>query len=322
TFRHGQIPVGPDTPDKHGVDPNEVTKNVKETVHYVGAGDKTPADNVQTSKWTRTVTVDVVTGNVIADGQYTTDWSIAKGEKSVYDQVDTPIVEGYHADKRQVNATAVTQNDIEVTVTYTPNGKIIAVDPEGNPIPNVPTPQYPTDPTKVTPDEPVPEIPGYTPSVPSVTPTDPGKDTPVPYTPSTPVTPEIPGQPTTPVNPTSPDQPTTPETPTPQQPVTPQPPTPQPTAPTPTPTEQTNKPRRSSDSNRPKSQNENVTPRPTVNSRRVPTASTSVSNEKKDTLPQTGEKNSSILSTLGLALLNVVSLGLFAVVSKKRRKKN
>ncbi|MCC4409596.1 mucin-binding protein, partial [Limosilactobacillus reuteri] len=163
TFRHGRIPVGPDTPDKHGVDPNEVAKNVKETVHYVGAGDKTPADNVQTSKWTRTVTVDAVTGNVVADGQYTTDWSIAKGEKSVYDQVDTPIVDGYHADKRQVNATAVTQNDIEVTVTYTPNGKIIPVDPDGNPIPNVPTPQYPTDPTdptKVTPDEPVPTIPG------------------------------------------------------------------------------------------------------------------------------------------------------------------
>ncbi|MCC4410644.1 YSIRK-type signal peptide-containing protein, partial [Limosilactobacillus reuteri] len=182
TFRHGRIPVGPDTPDKHGVDPNEVAKNVKETVHYVGAGDKTPADNVQTSKWTRTVTVDAVTGNVVADGQYTTDWSIAKGEKSVYDQVDTPIVDGYHADKRQVNATAVTQNDIEVTVTYTPNGKIIPVDPDGNPIPNVPTPQYPTDPTdptKVTPDEPVPTIPGYTPSVPTVTPTDPGKDTPV-----------------------------------------------------------------------------------------------------------------------------------------------
>ncbi|MCH5384900.1 hypothetical protein DKZ23_00415 [Limosilactobacillus reuteri] len=190
TFRHGRIPVGPDTPDKHGVDPSEVAKNVKETVHYVGAGDKTPADNVQTSKWTRTVTVDAVTGNVVADGQYTTDWSIAKGEKSVYDQVDTPVVEGYHADKRQVNATAVTQNDIEVTVTYTPNGKIIPVDPSGKPIPDVPTPQYPTDPTdptKVTPDEPVPEIPGYTPSVPTVTPTDPGKDTPVPYNPVTPV---------------------------------------------------------------------------------------------------------------------------------------
>lgn len=76
-----------------------------------------------------------------------------------------------------------------MTVTYTPNGKIIPVDPSGKPIPNVPTPQYPTDPTdptKVTPNEPVPEIPGYTPSVPTVTPTDPGKDTPVPYTPVTP----------------------------------------------------------------------------------------------------------------------------------------
>ncbi|KHE30023.1 hypothetical protein NH13_05205, partial [Lactobacillus acidophilus] len=65
----------------------------------------------------------------------------------------------------------------------------IPVDPNGNPIPNVPTPQYPTDPTdptKVTPDEPVPTIPGYTPSTPTVTPTDPGKDTPVPYNPVVP----------------------------------------------------------------------------------------------------------------------------------------
>ncbi|MCC4408431.1 mucin-binding protein, partial [Limosilactobacillus reuteri] len=47
-------------------------------------------------------------------------------------------------------------------------------------------PTDPTDPTKVTPDEPVPTIPGYTPSVPTVTPTDPGKDTPVPYNPVVP----------------------------------------------------------------------------------------------------------------------------------------
>ena len=187
-FIHGQAPVNPDNPHE-GVDPSQYEKNVKETVHYEGAGDKTPADNVQTSKWTRTLTIDSVTGKIIENGQYTTDWSIAKGEKTVYDQVNTPVVDGYHADKREVSATAVTQDDIEVTVTYTPNGKIVPVDPNGNPIPDVPTPTYPTDPTdptKVVPDEPVPEIPGLIPSTPTVTPEDPGKDTPVPYNPVTP----------------------------------------------------------------------------------------------------------------------------------------
>ncbi|WP_289460898.1 mucin-binding protein [Lactobacillus intestinalis] len=189
TFHHGQVPVNPNTPDKHGVDPNQIEKDVKETVHYTGAGDKTPGDHVQNSKWTRTVTVDTVTNKIVENGQYTTDWSIPKGKKTVYDQVNTPVINGYHADQASVPATAVTQEDITKVVNYTPNGKIIPVDPSGKPIPNAPTPQYPTDPndpTKVTPNEPVPTIPGYTPKVPSVTPTDPGKDTPVPYTPDTP----------------------------------------------------------------------------------------------------------------------------------------
>lgn len=182
-FIHGQAPVNSDNPHE-GVDPSQYEKNVKETVHYEGAGDKTPADNVQTSKWTRTLTIDSVTGKIIENGQYTTDWSIAKGEKTVYDQVNTPVVDGYHADKREVSATAVTQDDIEVTVTYTPNGKIVPVDPNGNPIPNVPTPNYtndPTNPTKVVPNEPVPAIPGKTPDKTTITPVDPTKDTPVVY---------------------------------------------------------------------------------------------------------------------------------------------
>ena len=187
-FIHGQVPVNPDNPHE-GIDPSQYEKTVKEKVHYVGAGDKTPADNVQNSKWTRTLTVDTVTGKVVENGQYTTDWSIAKCEKTVYDQVNTPVIDGYHADKREVPATAVTQDDIEVTVTYKPNGKIIPTDPSGNPIPNVSTPTYPTDPTdptKVVPNEPVPDIPGMTPSTPTVTPEDPGKDTSVPYNPIVP----------------------------------------------------------------------------------------------------------------------------------------
>ncbi|AXX74631.1 mucin-binding protein [Limosilactobacillus reuteri] len=182
-FKHGQQPVNPDHPDEN-VDPSNYLKDVKATVHYVGAGDKTPTDNVQTSQWSRTVTIDTVTHEIVAGGEYDTDWSIVPGQKTEYDQVATPVIDGFHADRVTVPATAVTQEDIETTITYAPNGKIIPVDPSGKPIPNVPTPQYPTDPTDptaVTPDEPVPDIPGWVPSQPTVTPTDPGKDTPVTY---------------------------------------------------------------------------------------------------------------------------------------------
>ena len=198
-YDHNLIPIGPDNFDKHGVDRSQIEKQVKETVHYVGAGDKTPADHVQTSKWTRTITIDAVTKEVVPNGQYTTDWTIPKGEKTEYAQVNTPVVNGYYADQANVPATTVTQNDIEKTVTYKQIGRIVPVDPNGKPIPDAPTPQYPndpTDPTKVLPNVPVPNIPGYKPSVPTVTPTDPGKDTQVPYTPVTPTNPDNPVIPT------------------------------------------------------------------------------------------------------------------------------
>ena len=88
-YDHQVIPIGPDTPDKHGVDINQVEKVVKETVHYVGAGDKTPADQVQTSKWIRTVTVDVVTHDEVVTRMENLLLIIDSSEvmkKSTYDQ--------------------------------------------------------------------------------------------------------------------------------------------------------------------------------------------------------------------------------------------
>ena len=82
--------------------------------------------------------LDTVTNKIVENGQYTTDWSIPKGKKTVYDQVNTPVINGYHADQASVPATAVTQEDITKVVNYTPNGKIIPVDPSGKPIPNAP----------------------------------------------------------------------------------------------------------------------------------------------------------------------------------------
>ena len=96
------------------------------------------------------------------------------------------VIDGYVAEVTTAGGlTATTDNPNVVTeVVYKKVGKIIPVDPSGKPIPNVPTPSYPNDPTdstKVTPNEPVPDVPGYRPTVPTVTPDKPTEDTPVVY---------------------------------------------------------------------------------------------------------------------------------------------
>ena len=178
-------PINPNDPNSPvyptDADRNNLVKDATQTIHYVGAGDKTPGDNIVTQKdaFTRTVTIDKVTGKVLS----TSDW---EGTKT-FDTVDTPVVDGYHADKKTAGGLTATPDnpDVEETVTYAPNGKLVPVDPNGTPIPGADTPTYPTDPndpTKVVPNEPIPDVPGYTPVDPSpVTPADPGKDTPVPY---------------------------------------------------------------------------------------------------------------------------------------------
>ena len=195
-FKHGTTPVTPENPGHPGdpINPNDpdgpkwpegtdkdsLTKQGKQTIHYTGAGDKTPQDNVQDTTFNHELVIDKVTGKIIKDNGWTPD-------SHTFTNVDTPVVDGYHADKKTAGGKTVTVDnpEVEETVTYTENGKIVPVDSEGNKIPNVPTPTYPTDPsdpTKVVPNEPVPTILGYTPETPTVTPNDPGKDTEVIYT--------------------------------------------------------------------------------------------------------------------------------------------
>ncbi|MBB1122442.1 mucin-binding protein [Limosilactobacillus albertensis] len=192
-FEHGTTTFNPQHPGTSGdpLNPNDPTgpkvtagdvdysMNVTKTVHYIGAGDQTPADNVQNATWTRSITVDNVTGNIISSTNWTSD-------KESYKSVQTPIVDGYHANKDQVDGSKVTMVSQTVEVQYTANGHIVPVDPSGKPIPGADHPQYPTDPsdpTGITPDEAVPTVPGYTPSTSTVTPEDPGTDTPVTYNP-------------------------------------------------------------------------------------------------------------------------------------------
>ena len=171
-------PNGPKWPD--GTTNNALNKIGTQTITYTGADSKTPSANIQTTKFSHSVVVDKVTGKVIKDN----GWQPAN---HTFDTVHTPKVDGYHANKTiagggTVSPDKLTTND---TVTYTKNGKIVPITPDGKPIPNVPNPSYetdPNDPSKVKPDEPVPKIPGYTPKQTTVTPDDPAKDTTVVYT--------------------------------------------------------------------------------------------------------------------------------------------
>ena len=188
-------PINPNDPDPkspkypEGTTKNNLTKDSTQTIIYhYSDGSKPDEKKTETHEdtFTRTKVVDKVTGEVIT----TTPWT----GSHTFDSKDVPVVNGYHSDKKTVGGKTATVNnpDVTDTVTYTPNGKIIPVDPSGNPIPNVPNPTYPTDPndpTKVVPNEPVPDVPGRTPEVSTVTPEDPSQDTPVVYNPI----PNVPG---------------------------------------------------------------------------------------------------------------------------------
>ncbi|PRT73782.1 cell wall protein [Streptococcus anginosus] len=136
---------------KHGTAESQESKKVSLTVRYHGAGSQTPADNVQTVTWTRTVTKDKVTGDVVK----TTDWV---ADKATYDAVPSPVIPGYTVDVATVSAETVTQEDMVKDVYYT----AIPVTPD-KPTPTPPvvpsTPDKPTNPTVVptTPTKPTPK---------------------------------------------------------------------------------------------------------------------------------------------------------------------
>lgn len=135
---------------KHKTVSVEETKQVSMTVRYHGAGSQTPADNVQTATWTRTVTKDKVTGDIVK----TTDWT---ADKTNYNAVPSPVISGYTVDVATVAAEKVTQEDLVKDVHYTA-------------VPVTPDKQTPTPPV-------VPSTPDK-PTTPTVVPTTPTKPTP------------------------------------------------------------------------------------------------------------------------------------------------
>ena len=166
-------PNGPKWPAK-----DAYLKDVTYTVHYASkdSNAKLPADSVQKAQWKRSLTLDSVTGDILTAGEW-------KADKTKFDLVITPLVNGYFADKGRVASQNVTMDNKVETVTYTKFGKIIAVDEKGNPIPGVEAVTYtndPNDPTKATMTL-VPEVKGYKAEKTAVTPSNPGADTKVVY---------------------------------------------------------------------------------------------------------------------------------------------
>lgn len=166
-------PNGPKWPAK-----DAYLKDVTYTVHYISkdSNAKLPADSVQKAQWKRSLTLDSVTGDILTAGEW-------KADKTKFDLVITPLVNGYFADKGRVASQDVTMDSKVETVTYTKFGKIIAVDEKGNPIPGVEAVTYtndPNDPTKAAMTL-VPEVKGYKADKTGVTPSNPGEDTKVVY---------------------------------------------------------------------------------------------------------------------------------------------
>ncbi|CCI87588.1 Putative mucus binding protein [Lactobacillus gigeriorum DSM 23908 = CRBIP 24.85] len=186
-------PNGSKYPSEAGKD-NLVISSQNIIHYYDEAGNKIHDDKVTTddSTLTREVTIDKVTGDVISTGKWT-------GGKE-YENVNTPVVNGYYAEKASAGASTVTPADAdpnsgrvhngvitnETTVIYHPMGHIIPKDKSGNKIPGAETPIFTNDtkdPTKAsTTNSPI--IPGYhleTPSDSEITPDEPGKNRPVVY---------------------------------------------------------------------------------------------------------------------------------------------
>ncbi|TYC48358.1 LPXTG cell wall anchor domain-containing protein [Weissella muntiaci] len=183
-------PTGPKWPD--GSDKNSLDKLINETVKYVYAdGSKSPSYATDSIEFTRTATIDEVTSEITY-----ADW-MAKNNDTSFDKKVTPVVDGYYADKAQVNqidGLTADSKDVNETVTYNKLGSLVPTpsdpnDPSWPKTPSVTYPNDPTDPTqpgKVT----VPDVPGYTPQDgngnplkpgDTITPANPGTDTPIKY---------------------------------------------------------------------------------------------------------------------------------------------
>ncbi|MFV8208740.1 mucin-binding protein [Streptococcus pluranimalium] len=161
TLRQKQVPVDPTNPTnpKDG-STLELTRTVTRTIEYKYIdenGQEASATVTQTATFTRTATVNMVTGEVTYG-----DWT---SEDAELDAVVSPAIDGYTPNLANVPALTVdadTENQT-VVIIYTPQ-VAPTPDPEPNPEPLPTVPDNPVKPTNpVDPEEPVtPNLPHQT----------------------------------------------------------------------------------------------------------------------------------------------------------------
>ena len=150
-IKHGTLQVTPDKPHNpdekmpdgdnfpKGVSDTDLNKNVtRQIVLHEPQGDKTIS---QVAKYTRTATIDLVTGNVTY-----ADWSTKHG----WDEYVPETVSGYEPSIKKLDKVEKPDKDTKVEITYTAlptdNGELITPAPSIPEEPNKPT--QPTTPNK------------------------------------------------------------------------------------------------------------------------------------------------------------------------------
>jgi LPXTG-motif cell wall-anchored protein len=205
-------PSDPNSPNYPDGDYKALEDTVLETIHYVYEdGSKAAEDRTDKVQFTRTGTVNLVTGEIVYS-----DW-IPVNDDDTFDSVISPIISGYTADTLVVGAVTnqALDPDTEITVVYKPvfTPPITPETPE--------TPDEPETPdTPVTPETPDTPVTPETPEVP-VSPTPPDTDLTTnietgdvpPEASDKPKTPDTPEAPETPAEPTSEPVLSSPETP-------------------------------------------------------------------------------------------------------------
>ncbi|MFB5978856.1 lectin-like domain-containing protein, partial [Lactobacillus delbrueckii] len=106
---------------KHQKIQSTEAKTVNETIHYQGAGSQTPVDHTASVNFTRSVSIDAVTGE-----KTYSPWS----QDQIFDAVKSPELKGYTTDKTQIDKQTVNgdSKDLEFTVTYTKNAPTITTE--------------------------------------------------------------------------------------------------------------------------------------------------------------------------------------------------
>ena len=179
-----------------GVSETDLNNTVRRNISFIytdkpeGSNQAFPTETQEVA-YKRQATIDLVKlANGDSDAVSYSNWKPKEAGKESFDSYQVKPIKGYVANYELVPSADVhkdqdgkAENGQDVVVKYSPVGKIIPIDKDGNEIPNAPTPKYnndPTDPTKTTTTD-VPEIPGYHAEVPNVTPDNPLEDTKVVY---------------------------------------------------------------------------------------------------------------------------------------------